>query len=411
MLGTAFPAARLLLVEQPGPWGQRGLRDSRFDRAVARRARERGPTARASGCRPIRRPGRTPAARRRAVGPRRHPRRPRVAAVGHVRRRRRAARAAARRTAGRPDDASALPGLRAQQARHLLRAARPAGRRRARRRCAPAGCGSAATSAATGSPPTSSCCRRVCCTGGCCRSRPRSSSPRPRPARWSGRCCADGRAGAGRPGGAGVRATSTSRCAGGDACRCSPRAGRRRRGARCGCAGRTASSTCRAGRAGGGRRADLPQPAPATATSPTARCGSPSVGRMIELRANATYCAVLLRALPRAARGRSPPSRRPPGIGGTRPPRARQRRRAAVPHGHGIIVVASSTRSTRLWPLVVLRTHCARRAGDVLLPPATPTGTRALPRAVPVPRDERRRRRLAAQGDVEPRRRPYRSSS
>src|SRR4051812_38968202 len=30
MLGTAFPAARILLVEQPGPWGERGLRDSRF---------------------------------------------------------------------------------------------------------------------------------------------------------------------------------------------------------------------------------------------------------------------------------------------------------------------------------------------------------------------------------------------
>jgi Sucrase/ferredoxin-like len=35
MLGTAFPAARLLLVEQPGPWGPDGLRQSRFDPAVA----------------------------------------------------------------------------------------------------------------------------------------------------------------------------------------------------------------------------------------------------------------------------------------------------------------------------------------------------------------------------------------
>lgn len=37
MLGTAFPASRLLLVEQPGPWGRTGLLDSRFDRAAAHR--------------------------------------------------------------------------------------------------------------------------------------------------------------------------------------------------------------------------------------------------------------------------------------------------------------------------------------------------------------------------------------
>jgi hypothetical protein len=37
MLGSAFPASRLLLVEQPGPWGRAGLLDSRFDRAVAHR--------------------------------------------------------------------------------------------------------------------------------------------------------------------------------------------------------------------------------------------------------------------------------------------------------------------------------------------------------------------------------------
>ncbi len=37
MLGTAFPAARLLLVEQPGPWGRAGLLDSRFSRSVAHR--------------------------------------------------------------------------------------------------------------------------------------------------------------------------------------------------------------------------------------------------------------------------------------------------------------------------------------------------------------------------------------
>jgi hypothetical protein len=37
MLGTAFPASRLLLVEQPGPWGRAGLPESRFDRAIAHR--------------------------------------------------------------------------------------------------------------------------------------------------------------------------------------------------------------------------------------------------------------------------------------------------------------------------------------------------------------------------------------
>ena len=59
MLGTAFPAARLLLVEQPGPWGRAGLRESRFDAGVAARLE-----ARADGERmrvlAIRRPGRTP---------------------------------------------------------------------------------------------------------------------------------------------------------------------------------------------------------------------------------------------------------------------------------------------------------------------------------------------------------------
>ena len=59
MIGTAFPAARLLLVEQPGPWGRAGLRESRFDLAVAtaleRRANDAGVRVHA-----IRRPGRTP---------------------------------------------------------------------------------------------------------------------------------------------------------------------------------------------------------------------------------------------------------------------------------------------------------------------------------------------------------------
>lgn len=59
MLGTAFPASRLLLVEQPGPWGRAGLAASRFNRAVAAalvaRAEERRIRVLA-----IRRPGRTP---------------------------------------------------------------------------------------------------------------------------------------------------------------------------------------------------------------------------------------------------------------------------------------------------------------------------------------------------------------
>ncbi|MBE7187995.1 MAG: sucrase ferredoxin, partial [Jatrophihabitans endophyticus] len=59
MLGTAFPAARLLLVEQPGPWGQGGLRTSYFDPATALALEARG---RAEGVRvqAIRRPGRSP---------------------------------------------------------------------------------------------------------------------------------------------------------------------------------------------------------------------------------------------------------------------------------------------------------------------------------------------------------------
>jgi hypothetical protein len=37
MPGTAFPHARVLLVHQPGPWGPRGLLESRCDPDVARR--------------------------------------------------------------------------------------------------------------------------------------------------------------------------------------------------------------------------------------------------------------------------------------------------------------------------------------------------------------------------------------
>jgi hypothetical protein len=58
MRGTAFPAARLLLVEQPGPWGRAGLRESDFDPVVAADLEDR---AHQSGLRviAIRRPGRT----------------------------------------------------------------------------------------------------------------------------------------------------------------------------------------------------------------------------------------------------------------------------------------------------------------------------------------------------------------
>jgi (2Fe-2S) ferredoxin len=58
MLGTAFPAARLLLVEQPFAWGFEGLRASRFDAATAQALEAR---ARAAGVRvqAIRRPGRS----------------------------------------------------------------------------------------------------------------------------------------------------------------------------------------------------------------------------------------------------------------------------------------------------------------------------------------------------------------
>jgi (2Fe-2S) ferredoxin len=57
MLGTAFPAARLLLVEEPFPWGPEGLRTSRFDPATALALEARGRT---EGVRvqAIRRPGR-----------------------------------------------------------------------------------------------------------------------------------------------------------------------------------------------------------------------------------------------------------------------------------------------------------------------------------------------------------------
>lgn len=61
LAGTAFPAARVLMVEQPGPWGRDGLRSSRLDRAVAEKLAQRAADA---GIRvqAVRRPGRSRAA-------------------------------------------------------------------------------------------------------------------------------------------------------------------------------------------------------------------------------------------------------------------------------------------------------------------------------------------------------------
>ncbi len=68
MLGTAFPASRLLLVEQPGPWGPDGLTESDFEHRVAHLVTD---LAQSAGMRvqAIRRPGRThePGDRRWAV--------------------------------------------------------------------------------------------------------------------------------------------------------------------------------------------------------------------------------------------------------------------------------------------------------------------------------------------------------
>lgn len=57
MIGSAFPADRLLLVEQPGPWGRTGLLASRFSSAVAHRL-VAGQEARGVRVVAIRRPGR-----------------------------------------------------------------------------------------------------------------------------------------------------------------------------------------------------------------------------------------------------------------------------------------------------------------------------------------------------------------
>lgn len=67
MLGTAFPASRVLLVEQPGGWGVGGLADSRFDPRVAQQLIG---TLGQQGVRvlAIRRPGRYPAPVQRSWG-------------------------------------------------------------------------------------------------------------------------------------------------------------------------------------------------------------------------------------------------------------------------------------------------------------------------------------------------------
>jgi len=67
MLGTAFPAQRVLLVEQPGGWGRDGLAASRFDRTKARQLIERlgRQSVRVLA---IRRPGRSPEPAQRSWG-------------------------------------------------------------------------------------------------------------------------------------------------------------------------------------------------------------------------------------------------------------------------------------------------------------------------------------------------------
>ncbi len=59
MLGTAFPAGQVLLVEQPGPWGRTGLKESHFDPVVAA-ALETKVSRHGIRVLAIRKPGRTP---------------------------------------------------------------------------------------------------------------------------------------------------------------------------------------------------------------------------------------------------------------------------------------------------------------------------------------------------------------
>ena len=82
--------SRLLLVEQPGPWGRAGLLDSRFDRAVAHRLIGRLDRQRVRVV-AIRRPGRLGRHRPRRWAVVGLPPGSRTVAVGAVRRRRRAA--------------------------------------------------------------------------------------------------------------------------------------------------------------------------------------------------------------------------------------------------------------------------------------------------------------------------------
>ena len=64
LAGTAFPAARVLMIEQPGPWGRNAMLQSHFDAGVAKTLLARTDQA---GVRvlAIRRPGRTPPGTRR----------------------------------------------------------------------------------------------------------------------------------------------------------------------------------------------------------------------------------------------------------------------------------------------------------------------------------------------------------
>ena len=67
MLGTAFPANRVLLVEHPGGWGPAGLAGPRFDRTLAQRLIG-GLSRHGIRVLAIRRPGRQPAPDRRSWG-------------------------------------------------------------------------------------------------------------------------------------------------------------------------------------------------------------------------------------------------------------------------------------------------------------------------------------------------------
>ena len=142
MLGTAFPASRLLLVEQPGPWGRAGTARLPVRPGSRASADRRSWTAAGSGWWPS--AGR---AGRWSDGPRRWapvglPARSRTVGVGALRRRRRSCSSwtchgtpATSRGAGDPADRSseraAVRGLRARHPRRLLRDPRPSGRRRA----------------------------------------------------------------------------------------------------------------------------------------------------------------------------------------------------------------------------------------------------------------------------------------